>query len=91
MYRFHGKVQISTSGGTVLNYADLYLVVKKNNVETDVAYTLGGRNVISTDIEIDHSVYLNPGDQVWLSELSRADNGTNPTLTRAYFSGYRIK
>ncbi|MFT3676003.1 MAG: hypothetical protein QM781_08915 [Chitinophagaceae bacterium] len=90
MHRFQAKIQISTSN-TLLSYADLFLVVKKNNTETETAYTFGGRNVGSTDIQLDHTVYLNPGDQVWLSQVSRTDNGSNPTLTRAYFSGYRIK
>lgn len=90
MHRFHAKIQISTSN-TLLSYADLFLVVKKNNTETETAYTFGGRNVGSTEIQLDHTVYLNPGDQVWLSQVSRTENGTNPTLTRAYFSGYRIK
>lgn len=90
MHRFQAKIQISTSN-TLLSYADLFLVVKKNNTETETAYTFGGRNVGSTDIQLDHTVYLNPGDQVWLSQVSRTDNGSNPILTRAYFSGYRIK
>lgn len=91
MYRFRCDVTIAAPVNALLEYAHLYLVVKRGSTETTLVVKFNSAGGGSATSEIDRTVFLNSGDQVWLKAQAATDNNTNPWVNFFHFSGYRIK